>query len=235
MYEFTIAFPLKEPAEQIWQWMQEKQWIAQAPTDHSMMLRGIPLLFQGYAQNKHPILPTLFQEHCEISPDELHLLESHQGILFLKGRFKDHQDFHHVQTVIKTLLEGGALGVVFEHCGAAHLAQHWLEVDSNSISTWLNWIEVKGELRSFGMEIFGLADIALLYQESASADWFDIGEEVADALYIENLPLESGESMEISSGIVLQAQRLSKSPYPSKHPHYNRQGMIQLRPLPTNM
>lgn len=229
MLDFTLAFPLMTPADQIWLWMQEKQWIAKAPTDHSIMLRGIPFLFQGYAQKNHPMLPTLFQEHCEVQANDLQKLQAHQGILFLQGRFKSQNDFHQVQTAIRMILEAGALGVVFEHSGAAHLAKNWLEEEDDSISTWLNWIDVKGELRSLGMEVFGLADLAISNPSSAIENWFEIGEEVADALYLENLPLESGESMETSSGVILQAQRLPKSPYPPKHPHYNRQGLIQLK------
>lgn len=230
MKEFVLAFPLSIPPEELWSWMIEKKLIAAAPTGPELFLKGVPFGFRAIPRPAHAELVSIFAEHSTIPSEEQQILEKHQGILFLLGNLKDADSFHTVQGAIRTLLEHGALGVAFEHAGSAYTAKEWLESDMDeTMLGWLNWIETKGDLRTFGLECFGLSDLVVHCANDVDSDTLQvILLHIAEDMFLEGLPLQSGNIIEAGDGKSYMLRQEAKQPWPKGHPNFNAKGSIRL-------
>jgi hypothetical protein len=230
MKDFVLGFPLPFASEQIWPWMIHNEWIPSAPGDSELHLKGIHINFTPHLQNAHAELPQIFSEHNPLDDAEKKDILSHQSILFLVGRFKDRAGFLAVQDTISLLLQGGALGVVLEHCGAAFTKVAWNEEHSGqSMSGWLNWIMAKGDLRTLGMECFSLPDLVIPVADSLAADPKQtMLLELAESQFLDGVQMDSGHHVESEDGLEYVLRMEAKGPYPKGHPNFNTKGAMRL-------
>ena len=188
-------------------------------------------MFRMAVQGPHADLTTIFKEHSELSSEEAEALAQHASILFLLGTIKDKHALSTVNIAISQLVAGGALGVVFEHCGAAYTSAVWQDSFSEvSLEPWLNWIHGKGDLRTLGLEIFGLPDLVVqsrLDDESKQ----ELLIEVAESMFLDEVPMLSGHIVEASDGGEYTLQKEAKAPYAKGHPNFNTKGCLRLVPI----
>lgn len=230
MKEFVLAFPLTIPQNEIWNWMINKEWIASAPTGSDLFLKGIPFSFRAHLRPAHAELSAIFAEHSDLSEVDRKALSHHTSILFLVGSFRNKADFTSTQSVIAMLLRGGALGVAFEHSGTAYMAKEWLDSDSEeSMLTWINWIHAKGDLRTFGLEVFDLPDLVVKADSEEDSDALQVLLlDVAEELFLESIPLQTGNIVEAMEGQSFMLRQEAKLPWPKGHPNYNPKGALRL-------
>jgi len=175
-------------------------------------------------------LVSIFNEHQHLETSEIESLKSHRSILFLVGRIKDREAFLTIQDSLTKFLEAGALGIVMEHSGAAYTREDWLEKFSeDTVEGWINWILMGGELRTFGLEIFGLADIAIpCRSDENTSDKEETLIGLANDQFIDQTILESNCFVVDVAGTEYLVNNTSKSPYSKEHPHFNKRGLQQL-------
>jgi len=230
MKEFVLAFPLTVPKESIWAWMVEKTWIAKAPSDQNLYFKGISFDFRAVIQDAHPDLVSIFSEHRLLSAEEIRDLASHRSVLFLIGTIKDKATFRYVQEASQMLLKGGALGIVYEHCGAAHTAETWLaDCAEDSMSGWINWVLAKNDLRTLGLDAFQLPDLITAAKDADCADeLYALLLDVAENWFFQDAPIESGHYVTADDGKEYLVRKELKSLFPKTHPQFNPDGAIRL-------
>lgn len=230
MKEFVLAFPLALPEEKVWSWLIDKGLLISAPTSNELIFKGIPFQFRAFVRPPHVELPNIFSEHSQLSDEQRNQLASHQSILFLLGYLKSNQSFKTVQSTIRSLLQHGALGIACEHSGSAYIANDWLEGEmEESMLGWLNWINSKGDIRTFGLECFGLPDLVAACHSPEDEDTLQvIMLHISEDLFLDEIPLQSGNIVEAGDGRSYMLRQEPKQPWPKGHPNYNAKGSLRL-------
>lgn len=230
MKQFVLAFPLDMPTDAVWPWMIQHDLMAIAPSGPELYLKGVPFAFRAHLRSAHTELVEIFADHSPLSPEDRERLSQHQSILFLLGELNDADRFAAVQGTIHALLKHGALGIACEHSGSAYTAQEWLEGDyEETMLGWLNWIQAKGDLRTFGMECFGLPDLVVSCKADEDSDTLQVVMlHVAEDLFLEGIPLQTGNIVETGEGLSYMLRQEPKQPWPKGHPNYNAKGCLRL-------
>lgn len=229
MKEFVLAFPLTQSPDAVWDWMIQNAWIPAAPQGERLHLKGIAPSFRFQIHPTHGQLVEIFEEHGQCLAPELERIAAHKSLVFLIGEVKDKATFLAVQECIAMFLRAGALGILFEHCGAAHPAERWLEEHTGeSLLSWLNWLVVKKELRTLGMDVFSQPDLICALPDEKEADVYqNLLLDVAENLVFADSPMESGHFVQSDEDDYLLLKD-GKASFSKGHAHYNPKGCLRL-------
>jgi hypothetical protein len=94
---------------------------------------------------------------------------------------------------------------------------------------WMNWLYIKNDLQTLGLDAFHLPDLITQAKDSTTADdLYALLLDVAENWFFADAPIESGHYVADDSGAEYLVRKELKPSFPKKHPHYNPEGVIRL-------
>lgn len=230
MNQFILCFPLHVSSEHIFDWMIEQELIVQKPEQDELWIKGVtfPFTFQLQAQSTEIV--TAFEEHHPITEEERKQLNIHQSLLFLWGEFKDSHQFLQIQKAIDLILNAGALGIYMDHSGCAFSTQTWLKEHSGeSLSGWINCIQVRNTIYTLGLSCFRMPDLCCFVSTPQEGPQkISLFTDLADNAFWEKATLQGDQKVE-SDEFGKYTLKIETQPlYPKQDPFFNPQGTLRL-------
>ena len=231
MRKSILAFPLPVSVDKAATFLADKIHLQLPEISGTLLIvPGCSLSFSGVLQGPVAGLEDIFEEHALLEPEELQNIRTHGSLFFLQCTLQSVADFNSLMNVIVSFLDGGALGIYMEQCGCALSASLFKSIAASDLPMegFLNFIETREDLYTLGMESFGLPDVCISLTSGDTETLRNILSCVADALFMENLPVDTGTKWADADGAEFEFRKEAKLPYKKGSFEFNAQGVWRL-------